>query len=102
MHLEGKMTVNLWRDYLLRRHIRPALEKVGLGWADFNAMRRSAGLGHGKVDAKVAADQRGHGIGVSLDVYIKTDIKLKAAAARKLEGSVLGKKVLPRPKRKAS
>jgi hypothetical protein len=25
----------LWRDNLLRRQIRPALRKVGLGWVDF-------------------------------------------------------------------
>jgi hypothetical protein len=50
----------------------------------------------------VAADQRGHGIGVSLDVYTKTDIKQRAAVAKKLENSVLGKKVIRMPKRKAS
>ena len=53
----------LWRDNLLRRHIRPSLEKVNLGWVDFKVMRRTnASLSHGaKVDPKVSADQRGHG-----------------------------------------
>lgn len=88
----------------MHRHIRSALKKAGLDWVDFKGMRRSnASLGHGKVDPKVAADQRGHGIGVSLDVYTKTSVKQKApAAARKLENSVLGKKVVRMPKRKAS
>ena len=74
----------LWRDNLLRRHIRPALEKVGLGWADFKVMRRTnASLGHGaKVDPKVSADQRGHGIGVSLDVYTRSSMGQKAVAAK--------------------
>lgn len=64
--------------------------------------RTNASLGHGRVDPKVAADQRGHGIGVSLDVYTKTDIKQRAAVAKKLENSVLGKKVIRMPRRKAS
>ena len=67
----------LWRDNLLRRHVRPALRKVGLGWVDFKVMRRTnASLGQdAKVDPKVSADQRGHGIGVSLDVYTKTTFR---------------------------
>lgn len=94
----------LWRDNLLRRHLRPALEKVGLGWVDFRVMRRTnASLGHdAKVDPKVSADQRGHGIGVSLDVYTKTSIEQKSIAATKLEKSVLGRKGMRIPKRKAS
>ena len=93
----------LWRDNLLRRHIRPALETVGLGWVDFKVMRRSnATLGHGKVDPKVAADQRGHDIDVSMNIYTKTDMNQRAAVARKLENVVLGPKVVRMPKRKAS
>jgi site-specific DNA recombinase len=49
-----------------------------------------------------AADQRGHGIGASLDVYTKSNIRQKATAAKKLEDSVLGRKVVRMPKRKAS
>ena len=94
----------LWRDNLLRRHIRPALEKVKLEWVNFKVMRRTnASLSHGaKVDPKVSADQRGHGIGVSLNVYTKSNIKQKGVAAKKLEDSVLGGKVVRMPKRKAS
>lgn len=87
----------LWRDNLLRRYIRPALSKVGLGWVDFKVMRRTnASLGHeAKVDPKVSADQRGHGIGVSLDEYTKTSIQKKGEGAQQLEDSVLGRKVVP-------
>jgi len=93
----------LWRDNLLRRHIRPALAKVNLGWVDFKVMRRTnASLGHdAKVDPKVSADQRGHGIGVSLDVYTKSSIRQKAVAVKKLEDSILGTKVV-RTKKTAS
>ncbi len=93
----------LWRDNLLRRHIRTQLETIGLGWVDFKVMRRTnASLGHGRVDTKVSADQRGHGIGVSLDVYTKTTIKQRAAVAKKLEQTVLGREIVPRPKRGVS
>jgi integrase len=87
----------LWRDNLLRRHVRPALRKVGLGWVDFKVMRRTnASLGQdAKVDPKVSADQRGHGIGVSLDVYTKTSIQRKAEGAQQLEDAVLGRKAVP-------
>ena len=92
----------IWRENLLRRHIQLPLEKLGLGWVDFRVMRRTnASLGHdAKVDPKVSADQRGHGIGVSLDVYTKTSIEKKALAATKLEKSVLGRKVVRMPKKK--
>jgi integrase len=94
----------LWRDNLLRRHVRAPLEQVGLGWVDFKVMRRTnASLGQvAKVDPKVSADQRGHGIGVSLDVYTKSNIQQKGVAAKKLEDSVLGRKVVRMPRQKAS
>jgi hypothetical protein len=56
-------------------------------------------LGHGaKVDPKVSADQRGHGIGVSLDVYTRSSLGQKAIAAEQLEDSVLGGNVVRMPK----
>lgn len=71
--------------------------KVGLAWVDFKVVRRTnASLGQdANVDPKVSADQRGHGIGVSLDVYTKTSIQKKAEGAQQLEGAVLGRKVVP-------
>lgn len=42
---------------------------------------------------KVASDQRGHGLGVSLEVYTSSDLEQKRAALRALENAV-------RPKRK--
>ena len=65
--------------------------------------RRNASLGKSaKVDPKASADQRGHGIGVSLDVYTKTSIEGKAEAAQQLEDSVLGRKIIPIRREKAS
>jgi integrase len=81
----------MWRDNVWYRQMKPALEKVGLGWANFQVLRRThASLGHeAKVDPKVAADQRGHGIGVALDVYTKSSIEARRGAAEMLERAVL-------------
>jgi hypothetical protein len=66
--------------------MKPALETVGLGWAGFQVLRRTnASLRRkAKVDDKVAADQRGHGLGVSLEVYPHSDISRSQQWCRKL------------------
>ena len=95
----------VWRDTLLYDHIRPKLEPHGLGWVNFQVMRAThASIGHRlKLDPKVTADQRGHGVGVAIEEYTKTSVKDRAAAAKKLEQEVLGKpKVVRMPRRKAS
>lgn len=81
----------LGRDNFWRRNIQPRLEKIGLGWASFQVMRRAnASLGRkAGIDDKVAADQRGHGLGVSLDVYANSDLSQKVEAVRKLEAVVI-------------
>ncbi|HJT71328.1 MAG TPA: hypothetical protein VJ731_14105, partial [Terriglobales bacterium] len=83
----------LWRSSLLEDYIKAKLEPVGLGWVNFQVLRRThASLGHqAKVDPKVSADQRGHGIGVALDVYTKSSMKDRAWAAKQLEDSVFQK-----------
>jgi hypothetical protein len=54
-------------------------------------MRRSnASLGRkARIDDKVAADQRGHGLGVSMDVYASSDLSQKVEAIRQLETFVV-------------
>jgi exo-beta-1,3-glucanase (GH17 family) len=42
------------------------------------------------VDDKVSADQRGHGLGVSLGVYAFSDLDQKIEAVTKLESAVIG------------
>jgi len=62
---------------LLYDHIRPKLKPYGLGWVDFQVMRAThASIGHRlALDPKVTADQRGHGVGVSIAEYINTSLK---------------------------
>jgi integrase len=101
----GERGKPIWRDTLLYDHIRPKLKPLGLEWVDFQVMRAThASIGHRlKLDPKVTADQRGHGVGVAIEEYTKTSVKDKAVAARKLEEAVLGKeKIVRMPPRKAS
>ena len=81
----------LMRDNVQRRFIQPKLVTIGLDWVTFQVMRRTnASLGHKNgVDPKVAADQRGHGIGVSLDVYTRADLAQKLEAVRALDSAVI-------------
>jgi len=93
----GETGQPLWRSSLLEDHIRAKLEPIGLGWVSFQVLRRThASLGHqAKVDPKVSADQRGHGIGVALDVYTKSSMKDRATAAKQLEDSVSQRLFVP-------
>ncbi len=81
----------MWRDNVWYRHMKPKLEAIGLEWATFQVLRRThASLGHDEgIDPKVAADQRGHGIGVAIDVYTKAALSRRAEAAEQLENAVL-------------
>lgn len=74
----------------------PKLKAVGLEWATFQVLRKTnASLSQkAGVDPKVSSDQRGHGLGVSMEVYTNSDIEQKRAAVRKLEAAVLRE---PRP-----
>jgi len=80
---------NFWR-----REIRPRLEPLGLKWVNFQVLRRTnASLSRkAGVDDKVAADQRGHGLGVSLQVYSVSDLEQKIEAVTKLESAVIDAK----------
>ena len=95
----------VWKDTLMYDYIRPKLRPLGMDWVDFQVMRSThASIGHRlRLDPKVTADQRGHGVGVAIEEYTKTSVKDRAIAARKLEQEVLGKsKIVRMPRRKAS
>jgi len=69
-------------DNLWRRSMQPKLEKVGLEWATFQVLRKTNASLSKKagVDPKVASDQQGHGLGVSLEVYTSSDLNQKRSA----------------------
>jgi integrase len=84
------------RDNLWRRYMKPSLAEIGLDWATFRVLRRTNGTlsAKFKVDAKVAADQRGHGIGVSLAVYTDSDRHQKKQAVKKIDSELSRKQGL--------
>jgi hypothetical protein len=67
------------------------LEEIKLTWATFQVMRRThASLSRkAGVDPKLVADQLGHGLGVSLDVYTVAGLEQRLAAVHTLEQSLL-------------
>lgn len=81
----------LYRDNVWSRDLKPKLATVGLDWATFQVLRRTnASLSRkAKVDDKVAADQRGHGLGVSMEVYSHSDLEQKSEAVNRLESEVV-------------
>ena len=91
------LTTPLTADNLWRRTMQPKLAKIGLGWATFQVLRKTNASLSTKcgVDPKVAADQRGHGLGVSMEVYTCSDLEQKRAAVNKLEAAVIKKTASP-------
>jgi integrase len=87
----------LSRDNFLRRNIQAKLAPVGLEWVNFQVLRRTqASLGHDHgVDPKVAADQRGHTIGVAIDTYTTTDKGRRLDAVTKLENALKKSEEIP-------
>jgi integrase len=68
----------------------PETEGVEGRWVNFQVMRRThASLSRrAGIDPKVVADQLGHGLGVDLDVYTKSDLNQRKEAVKKLEVEV--------------
>jgi len=58
-----------------------------LDWATFQVLRKTNASLSKKagVDPKVASDQRGHGLGVSMEVYTSSDMEQKRAAVNQLD-----------------
>ena len=86
-----KLTTPLSRDNVWRRYMLPRLEQVGLEWATFQVLRRTnASLGHqAGVNPKVAADQRGHSVDVSINEYTQASLSQKLIAVRQLEAAMV-------------
>ena len=69
------------------------MKPVGLESATFQVLRRTnVSLSRrAMIDDKVAADQRGHGLGVSLEVCSITGVQQKIDAAKRLESKGFNK-----------
>jgi integrase len=81
----------LSRDNCWRRSMAPALSKVGLGWANFLVMRRTHAtlMKTLKQDPKLVADQMGHSLDVSQNVYTQSPVESRLGMVNELEKSLL-------------
>ena len=75
------------RDNCLRRDIRPKLKPLGLGWVNFQVMRRthSSLMRELGADPKLVADQLGHSLDVNLNVYTMTSLRARCDAVNRLQ-----------------
>jgi hypothetical protein len=89
----------LWVCNVLVRSLKPKARELGIGQVNFQVLRRfqtSEGRRAG-IDDKVAADQRGHTVGVALETYARSAVIEKRRAVQTLESHILrGNAILPR------
>jgi integrase len=81
----------LSKDNVWRRNMQPNLETAGLGWCNFQVMRRTHAtlMRQLKVDPKAVADQLGHTLDVSLNVYTQSPVEDRVPLVNQLEQLVI-------------
>jgi integrase len=69
------------------RRVGPKLEVAGIGWINFQILRRSCSslMSDQGVDGKVVADQLGHTLDVNLNVYTRVAPERQAEAVNKID-----------------
>ncbi len=69
------------------RSLEPKLATIGLEWATFRVLRRTnaSKSRNFKIDDKVSADQRGHGLGASMEIYSRSDVEQMCEVVAKLD-----------------
>jgi len=86
-----RLTTPLSKDNVWRRNIWPKLKAVGVGWVNFQVMRRthSTQARATGADPKVVADQLGHGIRVNLEEYTVARLDELVEAVTKVESALV-------------
>jgi len=81
----------LSKDNCWNRSIKPKLASVGLDWANFLVMRRTHAtlMSELGVEGKLVADQLGHSLDVSQNVYRQSPVESRLPAVNRLEKSLL-------------
>jgi integrase len=79
-------TYNCWR-----RWIKPRLEKIGLGWVNFQVMRKTHScIADGEsIDPQVRADQMGHTVDVNQNVYTRSSLDRRIEAVNAIEKALV-------------
>lgn len=85
------LTTPFSRENCRQRNLGPRLKANGLGWVNFQVMRRthSSLMWELEVDPKVTADQLGHSVDVNQNVYTQTNLNRRLEAVRRLENACL-------------
>jgi integrase len=80
----------LAKENIWRRSIGPKLEKAGLGWVNFQVMRRTHAslMNDLGVEGKLVADQLGHSLDVNQNVYTQSAVSRRQVAVNQLEVSL--------------
>jgi integrase len=80
----------LAKDNCWRRHFKPQLEAVQLGWVNFQILRRSHStlMQEVGVDPQVRADQMGHSIDVNQNQYTQTSLARREAGVTDLARAI--------------
>jgi integrase len=79
------------KDNCWNRNIKPKLKSVGMGWANFLVMRRTHAtlMNELGVNGKLVADQLGHSLDVSQNVYTQSPVESRLPAVNQLEKRLL-------------
>jgi integrase len=82
----------LAKENIWRRSIVPKLEKAGLGWVNFQVMRRTHAslMNDLGIEGNLIADQLGHSLDVNQNVYTQSAVSKRQAAVNQLEISLNG------------
>jgi integrase len=82
----------LRKDNVWRRDMQPALAKVGLGWCNFQVMRRTHAslMRQMKADPHAVAAQLGHTVDVSLNTYAQSPVETRVVLVNDLERLISG------------
>ena len=85
-----KLRTPIRKDNCWRRHFGPQLKAVGLGWVNFQVMRKthSCLLKELDVDPQVRAEQMGHTVDVNEKFYTRTSLQCRREAVNKLEAAL--------------
>lgn len=75
----------------MNRNIKLKLAEIGLGWANFQVMRRtySTLMGDLGIDGKLVADRCGHTLDVTQNVYRQTPVASRLPVVNQLEEKLL-------------
>src|SRR6185437_12925315 len=88
----SKLVKPIWPESVLRDYVQPRLRPVGLGWINFEVLRRSHSTLHKrrKSAPKIIADQQGHGMRTHIEEYVQSEVAERKAEAAKLYADFMG------------